>query len=122
MIFKTLRLSPVLGYLVAGGIIGDHGFNIITSDQVHFLAEFGVVFLLFAIGLELSFERLKVMRKYVFGLGSLQVILSAFCIGLVAFYFTGTTNSSFIIGCGLALSSTAIVLQVIQDNKRYSQQ
>jgi CPA2 family monovalent cation:H+ antiporter-2 len=122
MIFKSLRLSPVLGYLVAGGIIGDHGFHIITSDQVHFLAEFGVVFLLFAIGLELSFERLKVMRKYVFGLGSLQVILSAFFIGLVAFYFTNNANSAFIIGCGLALSSTAIVLQVIQDNNAQNSQ
>ena len=122
MIFKTLRLSPVLGYLVAGGIIGDHGFNIITSDQVHFLAEFGVVFLLFAIGLELSFERLKVMRKYVFGLGSLQVILSAFFIGIVAFYFTANANSAFIIGCGLALSSTAIVLQVIEDNNAKNSQ
>src|SRR6476659_8841724 len=69
VIFKFLRLSPVLGYLVAGGLIGDYGFKIVTFDQVEVLAEYGVVFLLFAIGLELSFERLKVMRKYVFGLG-----------------------------------------------------
>jgi CPA2 family monovalent cation:H+ antiporter-2 len=122
MIFKSLRLSPVLGYLVAGGIIGDHGFNIVTSDQVHFLAEFGVVFLLFAIGLELSFERLTVMRKYVFGLGSLQVIISALVIGVVAFYCNNSLNAAFIIGCGLALSSTAIVLQVIEEGNNKNSQ
>jgi CPA2 family monovalent cation:H+ antiporter-2 len=116
MVFKTLRLSPVLGYLVAGGIIGDHGLKIVTSMEVHFLAEFGVVFLLFAIGLELSFERLKVMRKYVFGLGSLQVVITAFVIGVATFYYVGNFNAAFIIGCGLALSSTAIVLQVLQEN------
>ncbi len=122
MLFKTLRLSPVLGYLVAGGIIGDHGLNIVTSTQVHFLAEFGVVFLLFAIGLELSFERLKSMRKYVFGLGSLQVICSALLIGGGTFYFTHNVNASFIIGCGLALSSTAIVLQVIEERGKQNTQ
>ncbi len=122
MIFKNLKLSPVLGYLVAGGIIGDYGFKIVTSSQVHFLAEFGVVFLLFAIGLELSFERLKVMRKYVFGLGSLQVIITSIVIALGAFYFVQDTNAAFIIGCGLALSSTAIVLQVIQDGHKQNTQ
>jgi CPA2 family monovalent cation:H+ antiporter-2 len=122
MIFKTLRLSPVLGYLVAGGIIGNHGLKIVTSDQVHFLAEFGVVFLLFAIGLELSFERLKVMRKYVFGLGSLQVIITSIIIWLVVFYFTNNNSTAFIIGCGLALSSTAIVLQVIEEGHNQNTQ
>ena len=122
MLFKSFKLSPVLGYLVAGGIIGDYGLNIVTSDQVHFLAEFGVVFLLFAIGLELSFERLRSMRKYVFGLGSLQVIFSALVIGAITFYFTQSVNAAFIIGCGLALSSTAIVLQVIEEQGKQNTQ
>jgi CPA2 family monovalent cation:H+ antiporter-2 len=122
MIFKNLKLSPVLGYLVAGGIIGDYGFKIVTSSQVHFLAEFGVVFLLFAIGLELSFERLKVMRKYVFGLGSLQVIITSIVTAFGAFYFLRDSSSAFIIGCGLALSSTAIVLQVIEDEHKQNTQ
>lgn len=66
---KRFNLSPVLGYLIAGATIGDNGFKIVTYDQTKLLGELGVVFLLFAIGLELSFTRLKVMRKYVFGLG-----------------------------------------------------
>ena len=122
VIFKFLRLSPVLGYLVAGGLIGDHGFRIVTSNQVSFLAECGVVFLLFAIGLELSFERLKVMRKYVFGLGSLQVILTSLVVGLISSYFLKDNSTAFIIGCGLALSSTAIVLQVLEENHHQNTQ
>ena len=75
-IFKKLNLSPVLGYLVAGAMIGDHGMKIVAYEQTTLLAELGVVFLLFAIGLELSIERLKAMRRYVFGLGSLQVFIT----------------------------------------------
>ena len=122
MIFKTLRLSPVLGYLVSGAIIGDYGFEIITHEQVSFLAEFGVVFLLFAIGLELSFERLKLMRKYVFGLGSLQILITGSVIAGVIFLLTGKSNLAIIVGGGLALSSTAIVLQVLDENNENNTQ
>ena len=76
-IFKKLKLSPVLGYLVAGAVIGDHGLRVVTYNQTSFLGELGVVFLLFAIGLELSIERLKAMRRYVFGLGTLQVLITS---------------------------------------------
>ena len=76
-IFKKIKLSPVLGYFVAGGIIGEHGFNYVTSEDTQIMGEVGVIFLLFAIGLELSFERLKAMRLYVFGFGSAQVIITA---------------------------------------------
>ncbi|GJP68345.1 hypothetical protein CLOP_g25067 [Closterium sp. NIES-67] len=89
--------SPVLGYLTAGALIGPYALSIIK--HVHgtkALAEFGVVFLMFNIGLELSLERLRSMRKYVFGLGSAQV-------------------PAIVIGNGLALSSTAVVLQVLQE-------
>ena len=60
-ILKRLKISPVLGYLIAGAAIGDHGFKIVTYDQTKLLGELGVVFLLFAIGLELSFERLNII-------------------------------------------------------------
>ncbi len=121
-LFKKLKLSPVLGYLVAGAVIGDHGFKIVTFAQTHLLAEFGVVFLLFAIGLELSFERLKAMRKYVFGLGSLQVFITAIIIAGAVVIITNNPSSAIIIGGGLALSSTAIVLQVIEETRSQSTQ
>jgi len=122
MLFKKLKLSPVLGYLVAGTIIGDFGLKIVSHDQTKVLAELGVVFLLFAIGLELSFERLKAMRKYVFGLGSLQVIITAIIIAGGVVLVTGDTKAAIVIGGGLALSSTAIVLQVVQEMRSGSTQ
>lgn len=120
--FKRLKLSPVLGYLVAGAVIGDHGFKIVTFAQTNLLAEFGVVFLLFAIGLELSFERLKVMRRYVFGMGSLQVFITAVVIAAATVLISNNPSASIIIGGGLALSSTAIVMQVLEENRSQSTQ
>ena len=121
-IFKRLNLSPVLGYLVAGAMIGDHGMKVVTYEQTTLLGELGVVFLLFAIGLELSIERLKAMRKYVFGLGSLQVLITVLIIAGAIVLVTGDNNSAIIIAGGLALSSTAIVMQVINETKSQSMQ
>lgn len=119
-IFQRFQLSPVLGYLVAGALIGDHGFNVVTYEQTSLLGELGVVFLLFAIGLELSIERLKAMRRYVFGLGSLQVLITGLIIAGAIVVITGDNNSAIIISGGLALSSTAIVMQVINETKSQS--
>ncbi|OMP00436.1 hypothetical protein COLO4_12675 [Corchorus olitorius] len=109
--------SPVLGYLAAGILIGPYGLSIIR--HVHgtkAIAEFGVVFLLFNIGLELSVERLSSMKKYVFGLGSAQVLVTAIAVGLVAHHVAGLPGpAAIVIGNGLALSSTAVVLQVLQE-------
>ncbi|KAG1359572.1 K(+) efflux antiporter 2, chloroplastic [Cocos nucifera] len=105
--------SPVLGYLAAGILIGPYGLSIIR--HVHgtkAIAEFGVVFLLFNIGLELSVERLSSMKKYVFGLGSAQVLVTAVAVGLIAHFVSGQPGpAAIVIGNGLALSSTAVVLQ-----------
>ncbi|GMP43399.1 hypothetical protein CsSME_00012771 [Camellia sinensis var. sinensis] len=80
------------------------------------IAEFGVVFLMFNIGLELSVERLSSMKKYVFGLGSAQVLVTAVVIGLVSRFIAGQPSpAAIVIGNGLALSSTAVVLQVLQE-------
>jgi CPA2 family monovalent cation:H+ antiporter-2 len=122
-IFKKLKLSPVLGYLVAGACIGDHGFvKVTTYEQTSLLGELGVVFLLFAIGLELSIERLKAMRRYVFGLGSMQVLITSLIVASCVILTTGDNNSAVIIAGGLALSSTAIVIQVINETKSQSMQ
>lgn len=120
--FKKLKLSPVLGYFVAGGIIGEHGLDYVTSVETELLGEVGVIFLLFAIGLELTFERLKAMRRYVFGFGSLQVVITAIVLGMIAYSLGEAVPSAVILGGGLALSSTAIVLQVIAENREQSTQ
>ncbi|KAG9139784.1 hypothetical protein Leryth_023278 [Lithospermum erythrorhizon] len=109
--------SPVLGYLAAGVLIGPYGLSIIRNVHgTKAIAEFGVVFLLFNIGLELSVERLSSMKKYVFGMGSAQVLVTAAAIGSVAHFLAAQPGpAALVIGNGLALSSTAVVLQVLQE-------
>ncbi|KAK1377004.1 K(+) efflux antiporter 2, chloroplastic-like [Heracleum sosnowskyi] len=109
--------SPVLGYLTAGILIGPYGCSIIRNVHgTKAIAEFGVVFLMFNIGLELSVERLSSMKKYVFGLGSGQVLVTAVVVGMIAHIVAGqAVPAALVIGNGLALSSTAVVLQVLQE-------
>lgn len=122
-IFKRLHLSPVLGYLVAGGAIGPFGLSIIHNiETTKYIAEFGVVFLLFYIGLELTFDRIKSMRLHVFGFGTAQMLITTFAIGIIAHRFGVDSASAIIIGGGLALSSTAIVLQVMAEQGEQSTQ
>lgn len=122
-VFKLLRLSPVLGFLVAGSAIGPSGLSIIHDiDSTTYLAEFGVVFLLFSIGLELTIERLKSMRLHVFGFGSAQMFACGGTIGGFCYAIGLDAASSIIIGGGLALSSTAIVIQLLQERREQSTQ
>ncbi|CAM6097383.1 unnamed protein product [Calypogeia fissa] len=109
--------SPVLGYLVAGVLIGPHTMHIIQNVHgTKAIAELGVVFLLFNIGLELSVERLSSMKKYVFGLGTAQVIATVAGVGLFLNFVPKIGGPpAIIIASGLALSSTAVVLQVLQE-------
>ncbi|UOD98880.1 cation:proton antiporter [Ehrlichia ruminantium] len=116
VLFWKLNISPVLGYFVAGTLIGAHGLNLVESSVIiQNLGEFGVVFLLFLIGIELTFERLIAMRLHVFGFGTLQVIVTTLAIWYIANKFGIDSKGSIIIGGALALSSTAIVLQVLQE-------
>ena len=115
-VFQRLKLSPILGYLAAGMLIGPYGFELIGDTKAaQTLASFGVVFLLFMIGLELSFRRLRTLGAKVFGLGSMQVIISGLVIAMVAYLLGLGIYSAVIIGCGLALSSTAFVLQLLDE-------
>ncbi|PIR33837.1 MAG: potassium transporter [Alphaproteobacteria bacterium CG11_big_fil_rev_8_21_14_0_20_44_7] len=122
-IFRQLRLSPVIGFLFAGAAIGPFGLEIITDvEQKSYFAEFGIVFLLFLIGLELSFRRLLEMRAYVLGLGGLQLMITGFILSFVVDTFIHNFEVAIVIGFALALSSTAIVLQVLEDRgERLSQ-
>lgn len=122
-VFQRFKLSPVLGYLAAGGLIGPYGFALIGDTKAaETLAHFGVVFLLFMIGLELSFRRLRSLGSKVFGLGSLQVLITGFFIGLVVYYIGLGVYAAVIIGGGLALSSTAFVLQLLEERSERATQ
>lgn len=114
--FHHLKSSPILGYLVAGILIGPHAFALIgDTTAAHALAEMGVVFLLFMIGLELSVSRLRALGSKVFGLGTLQVLITALIIGVIVQIIGLGFNAAVIIGGGLALSSTAFVLQLLNE-------
>ncbi|MEQ8249284.1 MAG: monovalent cation:proton antiporter-2 (CPA2) family protein [Alphaproteobacteria bacterium] len=115
-IFHRLRASPILGYLAIGVAIGPHGFGLIDDvESVAGLAELGVVFLLFTIGLELPLRRLWAMRRLVFGMGSAQVMVSAVVIGGVALAWGNSLEAATVLGLCLALSSTAIVVQLLSE-------
>ena len=130
-LFHRLRISPVLGFIGAGALLGPFGlgrfaeshhwvstFTIANRAEIAHLAEFGVIFLMFMIGVELSWERLRTLRRLVFGLGSIQVLASSIVIGTILMVLSVPMAAAIIVGLALALSSTAIVLPVLADQKR----
>jgi len=128
---RRFGFNPVLGYLGAGAILGPFGlglfidkfpflywFTVVDPGNVSGLANLGVVFLLFLIGMELSYDRLKAMRRLIFGLGSLQILFSTVVIALVAGLAGSKAPVALILGACLALSSTAIVIEILSRQKR----
>ena len=129
-LFHRLRVSPVLGFLIAGVTLGPFGLGHIASrfpklsvlaitdtGRLDDIADLGVVFLLFMVGLELSFERLSRLRRLVFGFGALQVGLSAAAIALPAFMIGLPSAAAIVLGLALALSSTAVTVPVLAERK-----
>lgn len=117
---KRLQLGAVLGYLLAGVVIGPQALGLIrdTASVAH-ISELGVVLLLFIIGLELSPRRLWLMRKSVFGVGLAQVLLTGAVIGAIALFgFAQSLPAAIVLGLGLALSSTALGLQSLAESKQ----
>lgn len=115
-VFKRLGMSSILGFLAAGIAIGPFGAGLINeSEDVLHVAELGIVLLLFVIGLGLQPSRLWSMRQDVFALGSAQIIITGCIFAFIAYVFEVSISQSFIIGFGLALSSTAFALQILQD-------
>ena len=125
-LFNRLKISPVLGFLAAGVLLGPDGLGRFAQSggwlswltigdqaQIRQLSELGVAFLLFMIGLELSWERLKAMRRLVFGLGMLQIALCAVAIAVVFMVLGQALAGAAVLGMGLALSSTAVVMPVL---------
>ncbi len=121
----------MLGFIGAGALLGPFGlgrladthpyvhlFTIGNRTEISHLAEFGVIFLMFMIGVELSWERLRTLRRLVFGLGSLQVGCSTLILGAILYGLQVPLAGAVIVGIGLALSSTAVVLPVLAEQKR----
>lgn len=116
-LFKRFRQSSILGFLFAGVVLGPHGLRLVKDvADITELAEFGVLFLLFEMGLQLSLDRLRKLRRFVFGMGTLQMTLST---ALFSFAAHALTNSSFpesvTIGAALSLSSSAFVLSILSE-------
>ncbi|GLS34241.1 monovalent cation:H+ antiporter-2, CPA2 family [Mesorhizobium albiziae] len=125
-LFKRIGLGTILGYLAAGVAIGPAARLITGGEEILHVAELGIVFLLFLIGLELKASRLWAMRREIFGLGLAQVVVTGAVLALLANTLAGLAwPASFVIGFGLALSSTAFAMQLLQQegttNARYGQ-
>jgi CPA2 family monovalent cation:H+ antiporter-2 len=129
-LLQRLKINQVLGFLAAGVLAGPYGAGLWIAEQpwlarVAFLrpqgiaplAELGVLFLMFMIGLELSAARLWALRRWVFGAGSAQVLLCAAAIGAIALAFGNTPEASLLLGLALALSSTAVVMQLLSERR-----
>lgn len=115
-LFRRLGFGSVLGYLAAGVAIGPDGLALVTNvDNILHFAEIGVVLLLFVIGLELQPSRLWVLRHSVFGLGLAQVLACALPLGVAAWWYGLAPVPAALVGAGLALSSTAFVLQLLAE-------
>jgi CPA2 family monovalent cation:H+ antiporter-2 len=130
-LFRRWKISPILGFLGAGVLLGPSGLGALGSlapwaaeltidspKELAQLGELGVVFLMFMIGLELSWARLWLMRRYVFGLGALQVLGCGLIVGLTAHLFGASVTASAAVGAAMALSSTAMVMPILTESRR----
>jgi len=130
-LLSRLGFSPVLGYLAAGALLGPFGlgsliqsfpllswFTVGDANDVTGIAQLGVVFLLFLIGIELSLHRLTTMRRLVFGLGGMQILVTTVLLAGFAVYSGKPPSEAIILGASLSLSSTAIVLELLSKQER----
>ena len=115
-IMRRIGLSPIVGYLAAGIVIGPHALGVIEeSETTHLLAELGVVFLLFDIGLHFTLSSIWEARRDIFGLGPLQIVLCGLAFGGIATVFGLEPEYAVILGVAIALSSTAVVVQTLAE-------
>lgn len=134
-LFHRARIGTVLGFLIAGVVLGPNGLGRLSGmhpwigyitfdapEQGAVLAEFGIVILLFLLGLELSLQRLLQLRRYVLGVGMVQVVVTTLVIGLTVRVAGGAPPAGIVLGLCLALSSTAIVMQLLIEEHRAAQQ
>jgi CPA2 family monovalent cation:H+ antiporter-2 len=116
VLFRRINMRAILGYLIVGVAIGPHAAGLVPdSEGTRYLAEFGVVFLMFSIGLEFSLPQLVAMRKVVFGFGLLQVLVTILVAGSIALLAGQTWQAALVIGGVLSMSSTAIISKVLAE-------
>ncbi|WP_298440467.1 monovalent cation:proton antiporter family protein [uncultured Ferrimonas sp.] len=124
-ICRRFGLPTILAWLGIGVAAGQQGLAWLSSEQIHLVAEYGIVFLMFSLGLEFSLPRLWAMRSRVFGLGSLQLLITGGLAGSVALLFGIDIRAAIVIGAAIALSSTAIVLKQLDElgwlNRRHGE-
>jgi len=129
-LLQRFRINQVIGFLIIGVVVGPYGagslvaewpwlswFTIPRRQGVQALAELGVIFLMFLIGLDLSLQRVWALRRWVFGTGTAQVVLSALCLGALAHAFGNSLEVAIVLGLVLSLSSTAVVMQLLAQNR-----
>ena len=127
-LLQKIKISPIVGYLICGIAIGPYGlamfntdypwlqyFTITDTGTMHVLGELGIIALMFMIGLELSLDRLKELKKYIFGLGGAQILVSA--IAIFASLFDNSMQIAILLGASFALSSTAIVMKLLEEHR-----
>jgi monovalent cation:H+ antiporter-2, CPA2 family len=130
-LFHRARVGAVLGFLLIGVAVGPYGFGALAADypwlryltiedraRAEPFAELGVMFLLFMIGIEMSIERLWSLRRFVAGIGSVQFLLSAVAFAAALWFLGASTSAAIILGLGLAMSSTAVVMQLLEEQGR----
>ncbi|MFT3847558.1 MAG: cation:proton antiporter [Propionivibrio sp.] len=116
ILFRRMNLPPMLGYLVVGALIGPHAFDLLGNfSGAQYFAEFGVVFLMFSIGLEFSLPRLIAMKRIVFGLGGLQVLLTLLVVTAIAWALGLTWQAGMALGGVVAMSSTAVLTKLLTE-------
>jgi monovalent cation:H+ antiporter-2, CPA2 family len=123
VVFRQLRLPALIGYLLVGVLIGPHALGwVASSDETRYLAEFGVVFLMFSVGLEFSLPKLATMRRVVFGLGAAQVGATALLVLLLCLALGLGWRVGLVLGGALAMSSTAILAKMLADRLELNSQ
>ncbi|GLS89386.1 potassium transporter Kef [Psychromonas marina] len=121
--FRRIRLSNIVAYLFTGFVLGPSLLNILNSyHELELIAEFGIVFLMFSLGLEFSLTKLIAMRRSVFGLGALQVIVSFIMFYFICQFFVMSWQQSFTVAGILTMSSTAIIVKVLSDQQQLHSQ
>lgn len=119
VIFRRLRLSNIVAYLFTGFVLGPSLLDFLNSyHEIELIAEFGIVFLMFSLGLEFSLDKLLSMRRSVFGVGALQVIVSFSLFYWLSHFFSLSWQQSFTVAGVLTMSSTAVIVKVLSDQQR----